>query len=121
VGTLVTSRLERYRGITEEWLKANEIEYGRLVMLDLDTAEERRRLKAHAPFKARVFLDVGAALFVESEEWQARTIHLLTEKPVFCSRSSRMFMGDGVEAGGLAERLARRSVGRIRTVLRSIW
>ena len=73
--TIVTARLERYRPETEAWLARAGIAYDRLVMLDLATDAERRRTRPQGRFKAAVFAaDAGAALFVESESWQAREI-----------------------------------------------
>lgn len=40
IGTLVTSRLEKYRPETEEWLSKNNVKYDKLVMLDLPNMEE---------------------------------------------------------------------------------
>jgi uncharacterized HAD superfamily protein/adenine/guanine phosphoribosyltransferase-like PRPP-binding protein len=82
VGHLVTSRLEKYRPETETWLKRAGIEYGKLWMLDLPNAKERRRQGAHGSFKASVYGKVSAALFIESETAQAQEIARLSEKPV---------------------------------------
>ena len=61
-------------------------------MLDLPSAEERRRLKAHAPFKASVYADMqDAKLFVESEPEQAKEIYKQTEKPVICTANDQYF------------------------------
>ena len=38
-----------------------------------------------------IYGDSGAMLFVESSEWQARNIHMITEKPVYCVDSNKMF------------------------------
>jgi uncharacterized HAD superfamily protein len=43
IGTIVTSRLEKYRKETETWLAANNIKYNDLVMLDLPNMEARQR------------------------------------------------------------------------------
>lgn len=82
VAHLVTSRLERYRSETEAWLAANNISYGKLWMLDLPSAEERRRRAVHGAFKAEVYRQVDAQLFIESEERQAIEIARLSDKPV---------------------------------------
>ncbi|WCT74326.1 phosphoribosyltransferase [Sphingomonas naphthae] len=95
IGHLVTSRLERFRPQTEAWLDARGIEYDRLWMIDLPTAEERRRLKAHAPHKARVYRETGACLFVESEDRQAQTIAELSGLPVLSIEGQRMVWPDG--------------------------
>lgn len=82
IGTLVTSRLEKYRQPTEAWLKANGIEYGELRMLDCPDAETRRRLGLHASFKAEMYSSVDSPIFVESELRQAQEIANLSGKPV---------------------------------------
>lgn len=84
IGWLVTSRLEKYRPQTEAWLREVGIAYRELVMLDLPSAEERRRSNAHGGFKAEVYRRVGAQLFIESEHAQAEAIARLSGKPVLC-------------------------------------
>jgi uncharacterized HAD superfamily protein/adenine/guanine phosphoribosyltransferase-like PRPP-binding protein len=84
IGTLVTSRLERYRPQTEAWLARTGLRYGKLVMLDLPSAAERRRLAAHGRFKADYYRTSDAILFIESENQQARTIARVAGKPVLC-------------------------------------
>lgn len=84
IGTLVTSRLEKYRPETEAWLARTGLRYGKLVMLDLPSAAERRRLAAHGSFKAEHYRTSDAILFIESENQQARTIAQLAGKPVLC-------------------------------------
>lgn len=106
VAHLVTSRLERYRAETEAWLAANNISYGKLWMLNVATAEERRRLNAHGAFKAEVYRQVDAQLFVESEERQAIDIARLSGKPVLSIESQSIIMpGSHLER---RERLRRR-------------
>ena len=87
---LVTSRLEKYRSQTEEWLRARKVDYERLWMLDLPSAEERRRLKMHAVHKARVYRKTNACLFVESEDRQAMEIAELSGRPVLSIEGQRM-------------------------------
>jgi len=94
LGHLVTSRLERYRPQTEDWLAANHIQYEKLWMLDLASAEERRKQKAHAPFKAKIYRETGALLFIESEPWQAREIARDSGKPVLCIETQDIVMPD---------------------------
>jgi len=94
LGHLVTSRLERYRPQTEALLAANGIEYGKLWMLDLASAEERRRQKAHAPFKAKIYQETGALLFIESEPAQAREIARASGKPVLCIETQDIITPD---------------------------
>lgn len=96
IGWIVTSRLEKYRNETEAWLRDHNIDYGELIMMNLDTAEERRQLGNHALFKADVFKKKKSAiLFVESEETQAEKIYQLTGKCVLCS-STLEYYNEGV-------------------------
>jgi len=82
ISELVTSRLEKYRPETEAWLKKHKIEYDKLVMLDLPSAEERRRLGAHASFKGQHYRKSTASIFIESELRQAEEIANISGKPV---------------------------------------
>lgn len=84
LGTLVTSRLEKFRAPTEAWLAAQEFVYDRLVMLDLPSKAERQRLGVHGSFKGEVYRDDPAILFIESENRQARRIAEIAGKPVLC-------------------------------------
>ena len=43
IGTLVTSRLEKYRTETEAWLQKNHVNYNKLVMLNLPDMAARQR------------------------------------------------------------------------------
>lgn len=132
VAHLVTSRLERYRPETEAWLAARGIEYGKLWMLDLPTAEERRRLGAHGAFKAQVFASLDAQLFIESEERQAIEIARLSGKPVLSIESHTVIQPDDyvkhaerlrARASRLRERMSSERHGwrrRVKRVLNSV-
>jgi uncharacterized HAD superfamily protein/hypoxanthine phosphoribosyltransferase len=87
---LVTSRLEKYRAQTEEWLRQHGIEYEKLWMLDLPSAEERRRLNAHATFKAKIYNETKALIFVESEDDQASDIARISNLPVLSIEGLRI-------------------------------
>lgn len=82
VGWLVTSRLERYRHETEDWLARHNVRYGELIMLDLPSAIERRRLANHGSFKGEVYRSLDARVFIESELDQAFQICRVSGKPV---------------------------------------
>lgn len=92
ISGIVTSRLERYRAETETWLERNGVVYGDLIMLDLPTAEERRRLRIHAPFKAETYAARDELLFVESNWKQAQSIALAADKPVICTENDAFLM-----------------------------
>lgn len=93
IGYIVTSRLEKYRAETEDWLKDNGVEYGQLIMLDA-TAEERREKGLHAKYKAEIYQKLNSSLFIESDEKQAAEIHSLTKKPVYCVGNNQFFDGN---------------------------
>lgn len=112
LGHLVTSRLEKYRGLTEAWLAKHEIDYGDLHMLDLPSAEERRRLGAHTGFKASIYEETGAVLFIESEAHQAAEIAEKTRKPVICTDTSEIHRYDTLAVS------SRRAFGSYRRRLR---
>lgn len=101
IGTLVTSRLEKYRPETEAWLKDKGIQYNELIMLDLPDADARRKAKCHGSHKANTYRSNAYNLFVESELSQALEINVLTKKPVFCTQNFEMIF----EAQSLAYNL----------------
>ena len=83
VGSIVSSRLEKYRPQTEVWLKKHGIEWGELHLLDGVTAEERRQGRMHAKFKAQVYSSKPDSwLFIESDAAQAHEIAKLSGKSV---------------------------------------
>ncbi|MCD8184698.1 MAG: phosphoribosyl transferase [Bacteroides sp.] len=91
IGTLVTSRLEKYRPETEAWLQKNGVKYNKFVMLDLPNKEARQRANCHASFKAREYQSsLDYMLFVESNLSQALEINRLTRKPVLCTENFQM-------------------------------
>ncbi len=93
VAHLVTSRLEKYRAETEDWLQRNGVQYGTLHMLDLPSAEERRRLNIHHKFKAEVYAKHPLTrLFIESEARQAIEIMRISGKPVYCIETNEMYV-----------------------------
>jgi len=90
VGAIVTSRLEKFRPETEEWLKKNGVKYDNLIMLNYPTAHVRRRMGHHGLHKAEVYQRTNAVLFVEDEEWQAKQIVEMTGRPVLCVTNWRL-------------------------------
>lgn len=93
IGALVTYRLERYRAVTEQWLRRHGIEYGQLIMFDAPTREVRNGTRSPAKHKARIYgAAAWAKIFYESEQHQAERIHQLTGKPVFCYENGQMYL-----------------------------
>lgn len=95
VQAIVTSRLERYRAMSERWLKRHGVQYNHLVMHPAKTPEERRRMSDHAERKAvtfaKGFKSKETILFIESDEKQAKKIAQIAKKPVLCTDLMKMF------------------------------
>lgn len=107
VHTLVTSRLEKHRAQTHTWLAAHGILYDRLEMLDLPDAATRRRLGAHAPFKAQVYRRSSAELFIESEQAQAEFIARRAGKDVLCLTNHTVYQPSHLSPLAAAQRVRR--------------
>jgi len=86
IRTIVTSRLERYRAETQNWLERHNVHYQRLIMHPAKTPEARRQSGDHAQRKAAAYLqNPDSSLFVESDIRQARIIHERSSRPVLCT------------------------------------
>ena len=90
IGTIVTSRLEKYRKETEKWLEDNHVKYNQLVMLDLPNKEARQKANSHAEHKAKTYMSNNYVLFIESSRSQAIEINRITKKPVLCTENFEM-------------------------------
>jgi len=90
IGWLVTCRLEKYRELTERWLKRNNVNYDKLIMLDLPSATERQRNDAYGKYKTMVYKHTNARLFIESCLHQAVEIAELSRRPVYCMATRQM-------------------------------
>jgi uncharacterized HAD superfamily protein/adenine/guanine phosphoribosyltransferase-like PRPP-binding protein len=115
IGWLVTSRLEKYRKLTEAWLAKHEIKYDHLIMLDLPSKAERQRLGAHGSFKAEFYRKSNAILFIESEHEQALRIARLSGKPVLCVETNIVSFPDALSLPAL-EQAARNLPARLRQI-----
>lgn len=118
IGTLVTSRLEKYRPQTEAWLKEHGIDHERLVMLDLPDAATRRRLRAHADFKGDFYRKSASVLFIESEVDQARKIANISGKDVLCIANQQMIRPGALSSAGYLQRI--RQSYKVRLVARAV-
>jgi uncharacterized HAD superfamily protein len=91
IRAIVTSRLERYRKETQDWLRRHGVTYQRLIMHPARTPEERRQLNDHAERKAAAYAaQKDAVLFVESDIRQATKINQITKRPVLCIDTMEM-------------------------------
>ncbi len=99
IGWLVTCRLERYRSLTEQWLRENGLRYKTLIMMDLPDKATRQAAKRHAVFKAAHYRETGARLFIESSYGQAREIARLTGKDVYSVEAREMIRAGVLSLG----------------------
>lgn len=84
IGWLVTSRLEKHRAATIEWLARHQVDYKHLIMASQED-------KADSPaYKARIYRETGAAMFIESEAADAEAIASLSQRPVICIETLEM-------------------------------
>ena len=94
IHSIVTSRLEKYRPQTEEWLKKHNVKYKNLYMLNLPSAQERRKRNCHADFKADIYKKLkDCTCFIESNHTQAIKITKLSKKPCICVETDEIFGG----------------------------
>jgi uncharacterized HAD superfamily protein/adenine/guanine phosphoribosyltransferase-like PRPP-binding protein len=105
IGHIVSARLEKYRGLTEQWLAANNISYGQLHLVDLPSREDRIRLGAHCAHKIRVYIETDASMFYESDLGQAREIATGSGKPVLCISSMTMVMPGASHLSAVAKNI----------------
>jgi orotate phosphoribosyltransferase len=96
VGWLVTCRLEKYRLLTEKWLRLHGIRYRQMIMMDYPDKATRQSADSYGLFKARVYKNTGAILFIESSSWQAIEISRLTGKAVYCVQSGNIVHADAL-------------------------
>lgn len=99
VAWLVTSRLEKYRKQTAEWLARHEVRYGGLRMMQYPDMAARRAAQAYARFKADIYIETGAWLFIESDAALASKIAALSGRSVFCTETREMLQpGDSASS-----------------------
>lgn len=94
IGVIQTYRLEKYRDVTEKWLSDNHISYGELVMFGAGDWTERHDSGIDpASYKGRFYRDnADMTLFVESSDYEARRINIISGKPVFCVETNNMYI-----------------------------
>lgn len=83
IGTLVTGRLEKYRPQTQDWLQRHGIEYRQIIMGPWKNQQQRREHGA-GRWKAEIYRNSPAPLFIESSAKEAAIIHEVSGKTVWC-------------------------------------
>jgi hypothetical protein len=88
IGCIVTSRLEKYRPQTEEWLFINGFRCERLIMGPWASKAERKNA---AEWKAQIYRGLPQAFFIESSDKDAQIIAKASGKLVFCIDSQKIY------------------------------
>lgn len=85
VYAIVTNRLEKYRKQTEDWLAKYNVQYNKLVMLNLSSKAERLKIDCGVDHKGKYYKHAkDAVLFIESSINQSLSIAKTSGKPVYC-------------------------------------
>ena len=92
IKAICTSRLEKWRDITEDWLKRFGVKYGSLVMCPFKTAKERRENGNKAKYKANTYVNLNGSLFVESSVIQAKNIAKFSNRNVLSLDDKKVYM-----------------------------
>lgn len=108
---LVTTRLEKYRKYTENWLKKNNIEYEKLIMMNASSKEERLRLGNHGLYKGEEYKKLDdAIIFIESSEHQAPIIANVSGKPAYCVDNGKLYLPNTVVKEKKIRRIVRKYI-----------
>jgi uncharacterized HAD superfamily protein/hypoxanthine phosphoribosyltransferase len=97
VNCLITGRKEKYRQMTENWLKAHNVDYDNLLMLDEKNlgggGQKIGEWKGNL-YKSRK----DCFLFIESSYEQAVEICKVSDKQVFCIENRRLITPENIAA-----------------------
>lgn len=99
----MTGRPESWRSLTEDWLGRNGIAYGELIMWDRPAMP--RHCAIDTDFKAEVYRDCAATLFVEDNARLAKTIAERAGKPVLCLAANRVVHPKALSPVALRQRV----------------
>lgn len=89
--SICTYRLKKYAPQTNKFLKDNGINCNTLWMYNADTKEERN-LKPAPVYKAEMYKSHPEyMLYIESNDYEAQAIWKLSEKPVYCFSTGKLY------------------------------
>ena len=111
---LVTTRLEKYRKYTEEWLNKNNIQYENLIMMDLPSKAERIKLGNHGLYKGEQYKKLtDTIIFIESSEHQAQIIANVSGKDAFCVDNGKFYKPQIIEQPIIKEKKLRKTFRKL--------
>lgn len=89
---IVTSRLEKYRDITEQWLNENGVKYDGLRMLPCNSIEEKQNYYTSWEYKGYIYKNTQDTFcFIESSDYEAQKIAQLSGKCVYCVETNKFY------------------------------
>lgn len=92
IGAICTYRLEKYRDVTESWLKEHNIKFNRLYMFNAPDRETRNEMCRPGVYKGEIYKNSHwAKLFIESDPKQAEVIFEISGKPVLCYENGKFY------------------------------
>lgn len=90
IDTIITCRLEKYRNLTELWLKEHNVKYTNLIMLNLPDKKSRLQWGKNGEYKGYYYKKSPNSLFIESSKCEASIIASISGKPVFCVETNEL-------------------------------
>lgn len=92
VGSICTHRIERWLDVTKDWLARHKVQWmDRIYMSPYKTAQARREAGRYGRWKGEVYRDAKETLFIESSDEQAHIIAEVSNKPVICISSGKVY------------------------------
>lgn len=88
IHSIVTNRIEKYRSLTQEWLEKHNVKYKNLIMLNLESKNDKNKIDPAIDHKASYYKKSSCVLFIESSKSQSERIVLFSGKPVFCNENN---------------------------------
>ena len=89
IDAIVSSRLEKYRYLTQEWLAKHGVRYNKLVLWDVQSKQEREG--KFAKYKIEEILKIKPVIIWESNYIQAQQIWKATKIPTLCTDVKILF------------------------------
>ena len=91
IRAICTGRIERWRKVTETWLKRHGVKYGDLIMNPAATAVVRRKKNNVPEIKGLHYKSSKAVLFIESSRRQAARIAKISGKSVLSLEDRKIY------------------------------
>jgi uncharacterized HAD superfamily protein/hypoxanthine phosphoribosyltransferase len=90
IGWVVAERPENSRGATEAWLQENGYQYRQLLMVGAPDTLSGRQTGLVAGFKAELYRNSDATLFIERSFWESVAIARLSGRHVLCADAMQL-------------------------------